>query len=137
MGSKTFPVIGAKIMRGTLLDACGVPAYGDKSQIASEGFVSIAVTANYDDGTEKVVTNAGGKKCVNVPANPELLNLSLDLVFCAVDPDFYTLATGFPKILDPVTGDTIGYITDRSVRPMDVAWALEAWSSAVGSIACA
>lgn len=136
MSSKTFPVIGAHIMRGTALDSCGRPAYGDKAQISSEGFVSIAVTANYDDGTEKVVTNAGGKKCVNRPAAPEFLNYSLDITFCMVDPDFYTLATGFPKILDPVTGDTIGYKTNRGVRPMDVAWALEAWSDAQGTIAC-
>lgn len=136
MSSKSFPVIGAKIMRGTRLDACGVPAYGDKAQISSEGFVSIAVTANYDDGTEKQVTNAGGKKCINIPANPEFLNYSLDIVFCNVDPDFYTLATGLPAIYDPVTGDTIGYKTNRGVRPMDVAWALEAWSDASGSVAC-
>ena len=136
MSSKSFPVIGANMMRGTRLDACGRPVYGDKSQIASEGFVSIAVTANYDDGTEKQVTNAGGKKCINVPPKPEFLNYSIDLTFCNVDPDFYTLATGFPAIVDPVTGDTIGYKTNRSVRPMDVGWALEAWSSAVGSVAC-
>lgn len=137
MSSKTFPVIGAEIMRGTALDACGRPAYGDKTQISSEGFVSIAVTANYDDGNEKQVTNAGGKKCINVPANPEFLNYSLDVTFCAVDPEFYTLATGMPKILDPVTGDTIGYKTNRGVRPLDVAWALEAWSNAQGSVSCA
>lgn len=136
MSSISFPVIGAHIMRGTALDSCGRPAYGDKAQIASEGFVSIAVTANYDDGTEKVVTNAGGKKCVNRPASPEFLNYSLDITFCGADPDFYTLATGMPKILDPATGDTIGYKTNRGVRPMDVAWALEAWSDAQGTIAC-
>lgn len=137
MSSKTFPVIGAKIARATVLDSCGVPAYGDKVQIASEGFVSIAVSANYDDGNEKTVTNAGGRKCVFVPAKPEFLNYGLDVVFCAVDPEFYTALTGMPVIYDPATGDAIGYRTDRTVRPSDVSVALEAWSDAQGSTACA
>jgi hypothetical protein len=136
MSSKTFPVIGARIMRGTLLDSCGRPAWGDRVQIASEGFVSIAVTANYDDGSEKTVTNAGGKKCVYVPAKPEFLNYSIDLTFCAVDPEFYTLATGQPVVYDPRTGDAIGYRTNRGVRPADRSWALEAWSDAQGSTIC-
>lgn len=137
MSSKTFPVIGAHIMRGTLLDSCGVPAWGDKVQISSEGFVSIAVTANYDDGSEKTVTNAGGKKCVFVRAKSEFLNYSLDVTFCAVDPEFYSLATGQPVIYDPVTGDAIGYKTNRGVRPDDRSWGLESWSDAQGSTACA
>lgn len=136
MSSVRFPLIGGTVMRGTALDSCGRPAYGDKAQITSEGFVSIAVTANYDDGNEKVVTNANGKKCVFVPANAELSNLSLDIVFCEVDPDFYTITTGFPKIVDPVTGDAIGFTINRGVRPGDVAWALETWSNAQGSAGC-
>lgn len=136
MTSKTFPMIGARIMRGTLLDSCGIPAWGDKVQIASEGFVSIAVTANYDDGNEKVVTNAGGRKCINVPAKSEFLNYSLDVTFCAVDPEFYTLATGQPVVYDPVTGDAIGYRTNRGVRPSDRSWALDTWSDAQGTTAC-
>ena len=136
MSSKTFPVIGASIMRGTVLDSCGVPAYGDKAQIASEGFVSIAVTANYDDGNEKSVTNAGGRKCIYVPAKAEFLNYSLDVTFCAVDPDFYTALTGMPAIYDPVTGDAIGFRTNRGVRPSDVSVALETWSDAQGSTVC-
>ena len=137
MSSKTFPVIGAHIMRGTLLDSCGRPAWGDKVQIASEGFVSIAVTANYDDGSEKTITNAGGKKCFYRPARSEFLNYTIDLTFCAVDPEFYSLATGQPVIYDPVTGDAIGYRTNRGVRPDDRSWALEAWSDAQGTVVCA
>lgn len=136
MSSTVFPVIGAQIMRGTLLDSCGVPAWGDAAQIASEGFVSVAVTANYDDGNEKKVTNAGGKDCVYRAAKAKFLNYSIDVTFCAVDPDFYTLATGQPAIYDPVTGDTIGFRTDRSILPSDRSLALETWSDAQGTVAC-
>lgn len=136
MSSVKYPVVGGRIVRGTRVDSCGLPAWGDKTQIASEGIVSVAQTANYDDGTEKTVTNFRGRKCVYVPGKAELLNLSLDVVFCAVDPEFYTLLTGFPVEYDAVTGDAVGYRIDRSVRPSDIATALELWADTQGSTVC-
>jgi hypothetical protein len=136
MSTKRFPLIGGRTMRVTKQDSCGRPAYGDRAQIASEGFVSVAVTANYDDGEEISVVNANGKKCVSRAAEPELTNLSLDVTFCDVDPDIYTAVTGFPKIVDPVTGDTIGFRINRGIRPADVKWGLEVWSNAQGTAGC-
>lgn len=136
MSNRTFPLIGGRVMRVTREDACGVPAWGEKVQAASEGFVSVAATANYDDGQDITVTNANGKKCVNKAAEPELTNLSLDITFCEVDPDIYTAVTGFPQILDPETGDVIGFKVNRGIRPGDVRWGLEVWSSALGSVGC-
>lgn len=136
MSNRTFPLIGGRVMRVTKEDACGRPAWGDKVQAASEGFVSVAVTANYDDGQDITVTNANGKKCVNKAAEPELTNLSVDVTFCEVDPEVYTAVTGFPPIYDPESGDTIGFKVNRGVRPGEIRWALETWSSAVGSVGC-
>lgn len=136
MSSVKFPLIGGRTIRGTRLDNCGAPEWGDSASIVSEGFVQVAVTANYDDGEEITITSASGKRCVSRAAEPELINLSLDVEFCEVDPDFYTLATGFPSILDPATGDTIGFRVNRGVRPLDVAWALELWSDAAGTLGC-
>lgn len=133
----TYPLVRGKVARGTLLTRCGVPAYEDDyATITTEGVVSVVQTANYDDGEAIQVTNMNGKKCVNKPAEPELLSEGLDITFCGVDPDFYTLATGFPKIVDPLTGLTTGFIVDRSVRPFDVRWALDLWSDATDSDGC-
>ena len=136
MSTKRFPLIGGRAMRVTRLDSCGRPAYGDRAQVASEGFVSVAVTANYEDGEEISVTNANGKKCVSRAAEPELTNLSAEVTFCDVDPDLYSAVTGFPKIVDPVTGDTIGFRINRGIRPADVKWALEVWANAQGTAGC-
>lgn len=136
MSSVKFPIVGGRTIRGTRLDNCGTPDWGDAASIVTEGFVQVAVTANYEDGEEITITSASGRRCVNRAAEPELTNLSLDIEFCEVDPDFYTLATGFPQILDPATGDTIGFRINRGVRPNDTSLALELWSSAQGSIGC-
>lgn len=136
MSELTYPIINGRVMRGTILDQCGVPAYGDFVSVTSEGFVSVAVTANYDDGTAIQTRNANGRFCINKAAEAELLNLGVTVAFCGVDPDFYTALTGFPKILDPVTGKTIGFKVNRGVRPADVKVALEVWSDATDSAGC-
>lgn len=136
MSSVTYPLVRGKVARGTRLTSCGDVVFGDQSMVVSDGVVSIAVTANYDDGEAIQKTNMNGRKCVNKPAEPELLNLSIDASFCGMDPDFYTLITGFPPVVDPLTGDTTGYIVDRSVRPFDVRWALETWAEATDASGC-
>lgn len=136
MSSRTFPLIGGRRMRLTRLDACGVPAWGNATMAVSKGFVSVAVTANYDDGTEVVVRNASDERCVQRDAEAELINLGLAVTFCAVDPALYSAFTGFPEVLDPATGDVIGFITDRAIKPSMVKNALEVWSDAMGNAGC-
>lgn len=136
MSQIKFPVVKGRVMRATRLDSCGRPAYGNCGQVTSEGYVSIASTANYDDGDDIEVENAWGSKCVRRDAEPELLNESLDIVFCDVDPDLFTMVTGFPGVYDAQTGKTIGYDVDVSVKPGDVRWALENWSSAESTVGC-
>lgn len=136
MSSVKYPLVGGETARLTRLDSCGRPAYGDRAFVTSDGIVSVAVTANYDDGSEVVITNFRGKRCVNRKAEAELISLSVEVVLCQVDPEMYTVATGFPQIIDPVTGNTTGFRVNRSVRPSDVKWALEVWSDARGAIAC-
>lgn len=136
MSSKTYPLVGGHAMRATKLDRCGRPAYGEKATITSEGFVSVAITANYEDGEEVSVTNAKGRKCVQKDAEAELINLGADITFCEADPELYTTFTGMPRIINPLTGDTTGFRVNSGVRPGDVRVALEVWSDAAGTVGC-
>lgn len=136
MSSETFPLINGEVVRVTRVDSCGVPAWGNFVTAISEGFVSVAVTANYDDGSAIQVKNAKGRFCINKSAEAELVNLGIAVVFCEVDPDIYTAITGFPAIVDPATGDTIGFRVNRGIRPSDVRWALETWANATDSAGC-
>lgn len=136
MTSIKMPVVGGEVVRVTMEDNCGRPAYGDRTQIVSDGIVSVEQTANYDDGTEKVITNFKGNDCVYVPPRAKLRNVALTVTMCAVDPDLYSGLTGFPKEIDAVTGNVVGFRVDRSVSPSDVALALELWTAGDGSLAC-
>jgi hypothetical protein len=132
---ETFPSINLDVIRATLLDDCGIPAWGDEVYITSDGVVSVAVTANYDTGTDLSLKNGRGLFCVRRPAEEQLLDLSLTVAFCKVNPLFYTALTGFPPIVN-AAGIVVGYAIDRSVRPVDVHVALEGWADAYDESGC-
>jgi hypothetical protein len=129
MSTQIFPLIGGRVLRATITDACGAIDYGDATQLVTSGFVQVGVTANYDDGTEIVVRNAAGRRCISRAAEPELINLALTVQLCQVDPALYTALTGYPALYNAL-GDLAGFRINRSVRPRDVGVALELWSNA-------
>lgn len=116
-----------RVVRVTRLDECGRVLYGPSARVTSTGVVSIATTVNTSDTEAITQTNADGAPCLNVPAETRFLNRALTLTFCDVDPDLYSLITGRDPIVDPFTGDTIGFNEDTDEDPNARGFALEAW----------
>ncbi|MCL1900581.1 MAG: hypothetical protein FWG11_08755 [Promicromonosporaceae bacterium] len=135
MSTICFPLVGGRIMRATRLDACGRPTWGDCVQVTTEGFVSVAASANIEDGEAISVVNANGKQCVFQPAKPSITSIGLEVTFCDVDPELYALITGQRVVYD-YKGDAVGFRVNTAVSPGDVGWALEIWSNVPG-VACA
>lgn len=134
MSAKCFPLVGGSAMRVTRTDACGRPVYGDCSQVVSDGFVSISVTANIEEGDEISVQNANGKTCVRQTPCPQLTGYSLEIAFCDVDPDLFALITSQAQVLD-TNGDAVGFRVNTAVSGCDSGFALEVWSNVPG-VAC-
>lgn len=132
MAERCFPVVRGRRMRVTRLDGCGRPVYGECSQAVTKGFISVAVTANIDEGEPIEVSNANGERCIYVPACPSLENFQFTISFCNVEPSLYAMLSGQETIVDPFTGDTIGFDTDISVSACDTGFALELWSTIPG-----
>lgn len=128
MSSRKFSVVRASHMRATITDACGRPKYGERVTAVTDGFVSVADTAQWTDGTAIVQENANGRRCVNRPAIPQFNGRQLVLTFCNVDPEFYAALTGTDLIYDPVSGDTIGVEDASTIDLSKVRLALELWS---------
>lgn len=135
MGSRKYPVIGGRRMRVTLEDLCGIPAWGNAVYAVSKGFVSVAATPNYNDGTEITVTEADGSFGVRRPAKPEQLDWTVGIVFSKVDPAIYCGITGATPILDRETGDVKGF-TRPLHKPGDIRFGLEVWSDAFDDNDC-
>jgi len=135
MVTKCISLVQGRVARFTRLDACGRPVYGEAGQVVTEGFVSIAYTANVDEGEEINVPNAAGKRCVYVPAKPSFLGYTVEITFCQVDPDLFAMATG-QRVLTDYNGDVIGFTMNTAVDTADSAFALEVWSGAPVSGGC-
>lgn len=129
MATKCLKFVRGHAARFTRLDGCGRPVYGPDSTVTTEGFISVGFTANVETGEEINVTNAAGKTCVREAAVPQLTGYTLEVQFCEVDPELYSLATGQAVVLDAF-GNVIGFDVDTAVDSSASAFALELWAGA-------
>lgn len=136
MATKCFPVLRGRRIRLTRLDGCGRPVYGPDSVVVSKGFVSVALTANIDEGEAITVTNASGENCINEPAIPRLNGYGVGITFCGVEPDAMSIAAGQEPYLD-YAGDSAGFTVDTGISLSDTAFALEMWLGSPSGDACA
>src|SRR6476469_1177698 len=100
MPTKCLSLVKGRRIRLTRLDGCGRPVYGDCSTSVSKGFISVAFTANTTESDEISVTNAAGEICVFEPAETSLTGYAVEIAFCEVDPELFSLVTGQPIVTD-------------------------------------
>ncbi len=128
--------VRGRMLRVTRLDSCGRVVYGEDSVVTSKGFVSVGYTANVDDGEEINVLNANADRCVYVPAKPSLLGYTIEVAFCQVDPDLYSMMTG-QRVITNAFGDVVGFTMDTAVSSEDSAFGLEVWAGSPTTAGCA
>jgi hypothetical protein len=131
---KSFPLVRGRTMRVTAVDGCCSPAYGEDAQVVTDGFVSVALTANINTPDEIVITNANGKTCVRDTGCPEFQGYGVEITFCEVSPCLFSLVTGQPTVLN-AAGDVVGFRMNSSVSVCDQGFALEVWMGVPG-VAC-
>lgn len=133
MGSKSLSPVRGRSMRMTRLDSCGRVVYGDASHAVSEGFVSVALTANTQDTDEINVPNAAGKICVFEPAETNLVGYGAEITFCEVDFELFTMVTGALPRLDAF-GNVVGF--DVITKAVKGNFALEVWTGSKAGDVC-
>jgi len=134
VASKCFSLVRGRVLRATALDGCGRPKAAACSSIVTEGFISVAFTANTDTGEEISVTNASGKVCIRDTPCPTFTGYSVEITFCEVNPDLYAMLSGQGSVFDS-TGTGVGFRVNSDISACDSGVALELWSS-VPSVVC-
>ncbi|HEY6415791.1 MAG TPA: IPT/TIG domain-containing protein [Acidimicrobiales bacterium] len=130
----TFPLVRGRTMRVTRLGGCCDPLVGEDNSVVTEGFVSVALTANITDPEEITVTNANGQTCVRDPGCAEFNGYGVELTFCDVNPCLFSLVTGQPVVLD-AAGEPVGFRMNSDVVVCDQGFSLEVWMGVPG-VAC-
>ena len=131
---KSFPLVRGHMMRVTKVDGCCSPDFGPDNMVVTEGFVSVALTANINEGEEITVTNASGKTCVRDPAAAEFQGYGVEITFCEVSPCLFSIVTGQPAVVD-ANGEVVGFRMNSSVSLTGSGFALEVWMGVPG-VAC-
>lgn len=125
-----IPLLG-KRLRVTRLDECGnPPASGDPDAVVvTDGFISLSLTSEVEEGPEIITRKADGSLCVNEKTSDSFKRFTLEVEFCQVDTDLLTLMTNgevFPGYEEGRDGLTIPEGT------VDSKFGLEMWTGLTG-----
>lgn len=132
--SKHFSLVRGRRMRLTKLDSCGNVVLGPTSQVVSDGFISVGLTANTEEGETISVTNAAGNICILDAPAPRFSNYGVEIAFCGVNPDAINLTTGQEVVYDSQsTPQGVGFRVSSGVELTSVGFALELWTGVPSS----
>lgn len=126
------PVLGKRI-RATELDSCGAPEPGTSESVATDGFVTITLSSEVEEGTEIIQRNASGAMCVNEKLADSFKRLTVEMEFCGVNPSLLAIVSNAVPYED-YAGDVAGFTIPEG--EIDKAFALELWTGLSGQ-ACA
>jgi hypothetical protein len=131
MATRTFnPVLGKKI-RLTLLDSCGTtPSSGDAGTVVvTDGFISLTLTAEVEDGAEIITKKASGALCVNEMTDSSFKRFTLEMEFCGVNPAALAFTTN-AEMYEDWAGDVAGITVGEGT--INKRFALELWTGLSG-----
>lgn len=112
-------------LRVTRLDECGNPEYGDCAFATSDGYVSVTLTPNVEEGERFFQRTANGNTIINQRSKPTLNWYDVTAVFAEVDPELFTIMTNLDPYLDD-QDNVIGFpVTESKFATAN--FALELW----------
>lgn len=124
------PLLG-KRLRVTEVNNCGVVLPG-AMQLATDGFVTLSLSAEVEEGTEIIVRKASGALCVNSKQADSFKRFTVEIEFCGVNPSLLSLTTNAVEYSDGT--DVIGFtIAEGEINKW---FALELWTGLDG-VVCA
>lgn len=127
---KPWAPIRGKRMRLTRLSDSLTPVVGTATTGVSDGFVSVKITPEYDDGDKIQLKNANGDYCINEIPTPVLTGVGAEIQFCGVNADYLSMITNFDTVLDFETA-AVGLRMSGGVE-VTGGYALEVWTGLSG-----
>lgn len=129
-----FGVIKGLALRATKTDSCAKPLAGEANRLVTDGFIRVNLDPNMKAAEDLEQTNAAGKVCVSGRTPPERKWWNVEIQFCNVDPDLYSLICGWARVLD-YAGKPIGF-RDRKDVDTDSGVMFEVWTGVGDDDSC-
>ena len=133
MATQCFRPLRGKRIRLTALDVCGrYPDPGaENAQAVTNGYVTVTLTSEVEDGTEIFTRLADGNVCVNEMFAPTFKRFNVEIEFCGVDPGVLALTTN-AEVYQDYAGDDAGITVPEGT--VDGLFAFEIWTGLAGAV---
>lgn len=135
--TKCFTPLLGKMIRVTKVDECGNPPAGAATDafVATDGFISVSLSAEVEDGTEIVTKKADGSLCINEKFSDSFKRLTVETSLCGVNPSLMS----FMSNVEPYQGygatpKNIGFTVPEG--ELSDYFAFELWTGLAGTSAC-
>lgn len=125
------PILGKRI-RVTDLDACGNVITGEDNALSTDGFVTLNLSSEIEEGEEIIQRKASGALCVNEKMSDSFKRFTLEIEFCGVNPHLMAKTTN-AEIYNDWAEDPSGFTVPEG--EFNKRFALELWTGLSG-VAC-
>lgn len=122
------PVLG-KRLRVTELGACGDVTVGTSMQVSTDGFITVTLSSEIEEGTEIIQRNASGALCVNEKMSDSFKRFTVEVEFCGVNPSLLSIVSNAEPYED-YAGDVAGFTVAEG--EIDKRFAFELWTGLSG-----
>src|SRR5262245_46444658 len=129
MDSRRYALVRGRALRATKLNGCGGVVLGPDSVVTTNGFISVGLTPNVEEGQAISVTNAAGDVCVLDQPTPKFTSWTVVVTLCGVDPALFHLLTGQPLVLNAAGDEAVGFRVNSKVDVDKSGFAMELWSN--------
>lgn len=125
------PILGKRI-RVTSVSNCGVvPASATPNAwLATDGFISVKLTTQIENGAEILTKKADGSLCVNEKLADSFKRFDVEIDFCGVNPSLMGMVSNAKPYLDYM-GRVAGFTVGEGV--FNEFFALELWTGLAGA----
>jgi hypothetical protein len=121
------PILGRRIRVTQLTDGGDIGT----TQITTDGFVTLTLSAQIEAGTEILQRNAAGILCVNELLAPNFKRFNVEIDFCGVNPSLVSYVANASEYAD-YAGDVAGFTIREGI--ITGAFGLELWTGVGGAL---
>lgn len=126
------PILGRRI-RAIGLDSGGaLPEAATEAVVVTNGYITLTLSAEVEDGTEIVTRKADGSLCVNERLASSFKRFNVEAEFCGVNPALLSVVTN-AEIYEGYTSDPIGFVVPEGT--LTKTFSLEQWTGLSGKLA--
>lgn len=131
MPTHCFDPIYGKMLRVSELNSCGVAIPDTGQQVTTDGFVSVSITAETEDGAEIIVRKANGAICINEKQANSFKRLTLEIHFCGVNPSLLALVSNANPYVGSTAEEILGFTLPEG--ELNKWFSFELWTGITGA----